>query len=32
LMVMKSEFLWVWLPSFFIVVVSTVIRFVASRD
>jgi inner membrane protein len=32
LMVMKSEFLWVWLPSFFIVSVSTIIRFVAPRD
>jgi len=31
LMVMKSEFLWVWLPSLFMVVVSTVIRLVASR-
>jgi inner membrane protein len=31
LRVIKSEFLWVWLPSFLIVVVSTVIRFVALR-
>jgi hypothetical protein len=31
-MVMKSELLWVWVPSFFIVVASTVIRFLASRN
>jgi inner membrane protein len=31
LRVMKSELLWVWVPSFFIVAVSTVIRFLASR-
>ena len=31
LMVIKSELLWVWLPSFLIVVISTVIRVVAGR-
>ena len=32
LMVIKSELLWIWLPSFLIVVVSTVIRVLASRQ
>jgi inner membrane protein len=31
LMVIKSELLWVWLPSFLMVVISTVIRVVAGR-
>ena len=31
LMVIKSELLWVWLPSFLMVVVSTVIRVMAVR-
>jgi inner membrane protein len=32
LMVIRSEFLWVWLPSLFMVAISKVIRFVAVKN
>jgi inner membrane protein len=31
LAVIKSEFLWIWLPSFLIIIVSTLIRVIAAR-